>query len=188
MKNFVIIGAGGFGQEAGETAKRIDESDSDFRFIGYIDDNKELHKTFLNEVPILGDLNWINDSFNEEDLYFMCSIGDTIIKKEVGEKALDKGYTPFSIIHPSVIIRYGVKIGDGVTIGPGTVVAPNVHIKNNVIVNQVCSLGHNDVINDYCTISPLSAISGGVVLGEGVYFGTGASILQYINIGEFPSS
>ncbi len=182
MINFVIIGAGNFGREAAEIAKRIDEKEEDFKFLGFIDEYEENQGKVVNEVPVLGDLGWIEEKFTGDKLFFACSLGDTINRKELVERALKHGYIPYSIIHPSVTVRYGVKIGDGVIIQPKCVIAPNVIIKNHVIINQICSIGHDDVINDYCTVSPLAALSGGVVLGEGTYIGTGASVIPDIKI------
>ena len=170
--DFVIIGAGRFGREAAEIAKRMEEKDKNFKFLGFIDEIEENHGKLINEVPVLGGLEWIGETFTGEKLFFVCSIGDTINRKEVVERALKFGYIPHSIIHPSVLVRYGAKIGDGSIIGPKSVIGPNVFIKDHVIINQICSIGHDDIINDFCTISPLAALSGGVVLGEGTYFGT----------------
>ncbi|KKK85702.1 hypothetical protein LCGC14_2770660 [marine sediment metagenome] len=182
MINFVIIGAGNFGKEASEIAKRVEEKEENFKFIGYIDEFEENHRKVINEVPVLGGLEWIKETFTGDKLFFACSIGDTINRKEVVERALKFGYIPYSIIHPSVSVRYGVKIGNGVIIQPKCVIAPNAIIKDHVIINQICSIGHDDIINDYCTVSPLAALSGGVVLGEGTYVGTGASVVPDIKI------
>ena len=172
MINFVIIGAGNFGREAAEVAKRIAEKGENFKFLGFIDEFEENNGKVINEVPVLGGLKWIKETFTGEKLFFACSIGDTINRKEVVGRALKLGYIPYSIIHPSSLIRYGTKIGDGVIISPKCVIAPNGMIKDHVIINQICSIGHDDIINDFCTISALAALSGGVVLGEGTYFGT----------------
>jgi len=185
MINFVIIGAGNFGREAAEVAKRIDEKEKNFKFIGYIDEFEENHGKVINEVPVLGGLEWIKDTFTGDKLFFACSIGDTINRKEVVGRALKFGYIPHSIIHPSTLVRYGAKIGDGAIISPKCVVAPNVIIRDHVIINQICSIGHDVIINDFCTVSPLAALSGNVVLGEGVYIGTGASVVPEINIAEW---
>ncbi len=184
MIYFVIIGAGGFGKEAAEVAKRVEEKEKDFKFIGYIDEFEENHGKIINEVPVLGGMEWIEESFTGDKLFFACSIGDTINRKEVVGRALKFGYIPHSIIHPSTLIRYRAKIGDGVIISPGGVVAPNVIIKDHVIINQIVSIGHDDIIKDFCTISPLAAVSGKVVLGEGIYIGTGASVVPGISIEE----
>ena len=133
MINFVIIGGGNFGREAAEIAKRIDEKEENFKFLGFIDEYEENQGNVVNEVPVLGSLEWIKEKFKGDKLFFACSLGDTINRKELGERALKHSYIPYSIIHPSVLVRYGAKIGDGVIISPKCVIGPKVIIKNHVI-------------------------------------------------------
>ena len=185
MKNFVIIGSGGFGREVAEIAKTIMKEKKDLNLIGFIDDDKALHGKIINDVPVLGNLEWITDSFEGDELFFACAVGDPSIKKKVVERALKLGYIPYSLIHPSVRMCYDVSVGEGTILCTGSVITTNITIGNHVIINQICSIGHDTIIEDFVTINPLAAISGGVHLKEGVFIGTGASILQYRKIGEW---
>ena len=185
MKDFVIIGSGGFGREVAEIAKTIKKEKKNLNFIGFIDDNEELHGKMINDVPILGNLEWINDSYDGNELFFACAVGEPSVKKKVVERALKRGYIPHSLIHPSVRMCYDVSVGEGTILCPGTIITTNITIGNHVIINQMCSIGHDAIIEDFVTINPLAAISGGVHLKEGVFIGTSASVLQYIEIGEW---
>lgn len=184
-KDFVIIGCGGFGREVAEIAKTIVKEKMDFNLIGFIDDNKEFHGKIINNVPVLGNLEWIKDSYDGDGLLFACAVGEPPIKRKVVERALKLGYIPHSLIHPSVPVGFDVAVGAGTIICPGSVITTNITIGNHVIINQICSIGHDVIIDDFVTINPLSAISGGVHLKEGVFIGTGASVLQYLEIGEW---
>lgn len=183
--DFVIIGCGGFGREVAEIAKTIAKEKKDFNFLGFIDDNQELHGKIINNVPVLGNLEWINDSYHGNRLLFACAVGEPLIKKKVIERALKLGYIPHSLIHPSVQIGYDVSIGVGTILCPGSIITTNIKIGNHVIINQICSIGHDAIIDDFVTINPLSAISGGVHLQEGVFIGTSAAVLQYLEIGAW---
>lgn len=183
--DFVIIGCGGFGREVAEIAKTIAKEKKDFNFIGFIDDNRELHGKIINDVPVLGNLEWINDSYHGNRLLFACAVGEPTIKKKVIERALKLGYIPHSIIHPAVPIGFGVSVGAGTIICPGSIITINITIGNHVIINKICSIGHDAIIDDFVTINPLSAIGGGVHLKEGVFIGSGSSVLQYLEIGEW---
>jgi sugar O-acyltransferase (sialic acid O-acetyltransferase NeuD family) len=185
MKNFVIIGAGGFGREVADIAKAITKERGEIKLIGFIDDNKDLHGKTLNNIPVLGGLDWIKNAGNGNDVYFACAIGDPRIKKKVVTHALELGYVPHTLIHPSVRIGYDVTVGDGTILCPGTIITTNISIGDHVIINQICSVGHDAVIKDYVTVNPLAAISGGVHLKEGVFIGTCAAVLQGLHIGEW---
>ena len=185
MKHFVIIGAGGFGREVADIAAAVTKEKAEIKLIGFIDDNPDLHGKTLNEVPVLGGLDWINEAGNGNDVYFVCAIGDPRIKKKVVTRALELGYVPYTLIHPSVRIGYDVTIGAGTILCPGTIITTNISIGNHVIINQICSIGHDAVIEDYVTVNPLSAISGAVHLKEGVFIGTCAAVLQGLEIGEW---
>lgn len=185
MKDFVIIGSGGFGREAAEIAKTIMAVKKDLNFIGFIDDNKELHGKIINDVPVLGNLEWIKDSYDGDELFFACAVGEPSIKKKVVERALKLGYTPHSLIHPSVLMYYDVSVGEGTILCPGSIITTNITIGNHVIINKICSIGHDVIIEDFVTINPLSAIGGGAHLKEGVFIGAGTSVLQYKKIGEW---
>jgi sugar O-acyltransferase (sialic acid O-acetyltransferase NeuD family) len=184
-KDFVIIGCGGFGREAAEIAKTIMKEKNDLNLIGFIDDNKKLHGKIINGVPVLGNIEWIKDFYDGDQLFFACAVGEPLIKKNVVERALKLGYIPYSLIHPSVRMCYDVSVGEGTILCPGSIITTNITIGDHVIINQICSIGHDAIIEDYVTINPLAAISGGVHLKEGVFVGTGASILQYLEIGEW---
>ena len=42
MKDLVIIGAGGFGREVADTVKRINDENSKYNLIGFIDDDESV--------------------------------------------------------------------------------------------------------------------------------------------------
>lgn len=184
MINLVIIGAGGFGRETAEIVKSLNENGSEIDLIGFLDDDQALHGKIVNNIKVLGNLEYIRDS-NLKDIHFVCAIGDTIIKRKVVEKALNYGYIPYSLISPDAKLYNNIKIGDGVIICPGTILTTNIQVGNYAIINQICSIGHEAIIGEFSTINPLSAISGGVVLEEGVFVGTCVSVLQYIKIGKW---
>lgn len=46
------------------------------------------------------------------------------------------------------------------------------------IYNLNCTIGHDCILNDYVNIAPGANVSGNVLLKEGAYIGTNATILQ----------
>lgn len=47
-----------------------------------------------------------------------------------------------------------------------------------MIINLDCTLGHDDVIEDFVTIYPSVNVSGNVIVGECCELGTGVQIIQ----------
>ena len=109
MIDLVIVGAGGFGRETAEIAKVIAERDNNLTVLGFIDDSKEKHGKILNDLPVLGDLDWIKT--RKEKTHFVCGIGDPVIKKLLVDKALLLGYEPYTLVHPFTNVHSDVKIG-----------------------------------------------------------------------------
>ena len=106
---------------------------------------------------------------------------------DVSKKICDKNNVVFpTLIHPSVIYdKESCKFCRGVLIFAGNIQTVNVHIDDFTLINLSCSIGHETKIGKGCVINPLSKISGGVFVKNGVLVGTGVSILQYKTIGSF---
>lgn len=182
MKNIVIIGAGGFAREVAWLIEDINLKHNSWKLIGYIDENLNNKDIVLNGYKVLGDFN--NIEVSDKDIYYVCAVGDTSIRKELSKKAEKIGLKPATLIHPSVIISKYVKIREGTIICAGNIITVNVEIGNNVIINLDCTVGHDVEIKDYVTILPGVNISGNVILEEGSNIGTGAAIIQGKKVGE----
>jgi sugar O-acyltransferase (sialic acid O-acetyltransferase NeuD family) len=89
------------------------------------------------------------------------------------------------LIHPSCYIGTDqVIIGEGSIVCAGTIITVNIDIGKHVILNLACTVGHDTIIEDYCSFMPSVNISGEVKIGNGVYCGTGAKIINQLEIGE----
>ena len=83
-----------------------------------------------------------------------------------------------TIVDPSVILSKRVVIGEGTIICAGTIATVDISIGKHVIINLDCTLGHDDVIEDFVTIYPSVNVSGNVRVGECSEIGTGVQIIQ----------
>ena len=138
----------------------------------------------FNGLPNLGkveDLNGWNSPMS-----LTLAIGSPIIKKKVLNKITNPLIDYPTLIHPSVWIgdEEFVDIGKGCILCAGVMVTTNVQIRNFVILNLQCTVGHDTRINDYAAFMPTVNISGEVIVGEGVYVGTGAKIINQLEIGD----
>lgn len=184
MKDIVIVGAGGFGREVAWLIEDINKKEDSWNILGYIDDNASNHGKVLNNVKILGGFQWLEENPKREEIYFVCAVGNPITKELLVRRCETLGLKPATLIHPSVIMSNYNTIGEGSIICAGNIITVNVEIGNHVIVNLDCTIGHDAVIKDYCTILPSVNVSGNTLIEKLSEIGTGTQIIQGIKIGE----
>lgn len=182
MEKIVIVGAGGFGREVKMLIDQINLKEDKYQFLGYYDDVL-LKGTSINNNKILGsveDLLSINYKIN-----VVVAIGSPNLKLQIVKKLSNPNLIFPTLIHPSVIIGTdSVSIGKGCIICAGTIITCDIEIKDFVILNLMCSVGHDTIINSYASFMPSVNISGEVVIHEEVYVGTGAKIINQLEIGK----
>jgi len=64
----------------------------------------------------------------------------------------------------------------------GSILTVNITIGEHVIVNLDCTIGHDAIIKDYCTLYPSVNLSGNTHLNSCVELGTGCQVIQGISI------
>lgn len=175
MKDLYIIGAGGFGREVAWCVERINDVSPTWNLKGFIDDNEELWGKQEDGCPVLGGLDYLK---KQKDVYSVCAVGNAQIRKKIIDKLANGSIRFATLIDPSVILSKRVSIGEGTIICAGTIMTVDISIGNHVIINLDCTLGHDDVIEDYVTIYPSVNVSGNVSVGKCVELGTGTQIIQ----------
>lgn len=179
MKEIIIIGAGGVGRETAMLIEQINKVGPQWKLLGFVDDNETLHGTFVNHYKVLGNIQSLQDYKN---IYAICSISDTKIKKKIlGDIPREVEFA--TLIHPSVIMGPECRIGKGVLLQANCVITTNVTIGDHVQVNPQCGIGHDSTIHDYCSLYWNVSISGNVAVEEGCTIGTKATIIQGLRIG-----
>lgn len=181
MKKIAIFGAGGFGREVKTIIDEINKNNNIYDFVGYFDDGKE-QGTIINDFPVLGGLNELNNF--EEGLCVVICVADPKIKKNIIKRIENKNISYPSIVHPKASISNDyVSIGKGCIICEGTIITCNIDIENFVILNLSCTVGHDTKIGAFSSFMPSVNISGEVYIEECVYVGTGAKIINLLEIG-----
>ncbi|MGB2964901.1 MAG: acetyltransferase [Anaerolineales bacterium] len=184
MKRVVILGAGGHARETLWAFREANQENKEWDIIGFIDEAGENHGKILCQLPILGGFEWF-DGHNYSDLYVINAIGSPKQKKRIVELTSKKGLRFCSLVHPSVRKSEYVEIGNGTIITAGNILTSQVKIGNHVIINLGCTVSHDSIVEDFCTIAPAAHISGNVHLQEGVDLGTGAVVIQGVTIGAW---
>lgn len=175
MKNLYIIGAGGFGREVAWCVERINDVTQTWNLKGFIDDNEKLWGKQEDEYLVLGGCEYLKQ---QKDAYAVCAVGNAKVRKQIIEKLSNSGVQFATIVDPSVILSKSVSIGDGTIICAGTIATVDISIGKHVIINLDCTLGHDDIIEDYVTIYPSVNVSGNALIGERSEIGTGTQVIQ----------
>ena len=182
MEKIVIVGAGGFGREVKMLIDQINLKECKYEFLGFYDDGFEKGTT-INNNQVLGSIEDLANS--SQELNVVVAIGSPEIKRKIVEKLTSANIKFPTLIHPSVLVGDEfVSIGNGCIICAGTIITCNIEIKDFVILNLMCTVGHDTVINSFASFMPSVNISGEVVIHEEVYVGTGAKIINQLEIGK----
>ncbi len=169
----VIYGGGGFAREVAWLVNSLKEDCK--KVVCFVDDDKERHGLFLNDIPILN-LEEAWASFPNARI--VGGIGSPGTRELVMNKAKELGFDFLSLIHPNVEMSKWVEIGDGVVICAGNILTTNITLHDHVQINLDCTIGHDVIMGKYATLAPGVHLSGNVHLGKRVYIGTGAIVIN----------
>ncbi len=183
MKDLVIIGAGDFGREIANVVERINavKKEAEWNLLGFIDDNAAIQNAVIDGYPVLGTIQYLNDY--QKEIYAICSLGVSKTRKKVIEKVINPLVKYASLVDPDARVYKDAEVGEGSIICGGSILAINAKVKRHVVVNLNCTLGHDDVIEDYCVVNPGVNVSGKVVVGPCSDLGTGTRVIQGLRVG-----
>lgn len=182
MLNTVII----FGVNTlGRIAKDIFESNKILVY-GFLDDNKEIHKTEVDDVLVLG-------SSDDED--FLKLIGtkcqvfvasdDNKFRKSIVEMLLnDRKASPINAIHSFGQFSDKIEIGCGNLFDMGFTCGSGLKVGSHNIIHANTHLGAEVQIGDYVQIGAGSIINSGVTIEDEVFIGSGAIIVSGLTVGK----
>ena len=182
MKKIVIIGAGGFGREVKMLIDQINKNNQEYDLLGFYDDR-------IGEDEVVSGYKVYGIITNllqiDYQLLVVIAIANPAIKRSIYTLLSNNTCLIFpTLIHPNVLMGTdNVKIGEGCIICADNIITVDVNIGNFVTLNFRCSVAHDTIIGDFCSVMPGVCISGNVTLKDLVYVGTGASIINLITLG-----
>ncbi len=184
-QDLVIVGAGGFARETAAAVAAINEQAPQWRLLGFLDDNPDLHGTTRSGVPILGGTERLAELPDAQVLVCIVSPRAFTLRRDLAQRLGIPDERFATIIHPSA------QIAPGCTIGPGSVLLANVvltadaSLGRHVFVMPQTVITHDDVIEDYVTLTSGVRVSSVVTIGTGTYVGSGALIREGVTIGPW---
>lgn len=180
-KPLVIIGAGDFGREVSFVVERLNQQGAGWNLLGFVDDDDGMRGVMADGYPVLGPIAHLREMGGP--IWVVCSIGKGRVRAQVMEKVLSwPKILAATLVDPSVIVGRGSQIGAGSVVCPGTVLAINVSLGAHTIVNLNCTVGHDTVLEDCCTVHPGSNLSGKIHVGRCTDIGTGTKIIQGLSV------
>jgi len=177
-KKMCILGAGGF---ARETLNIFIDSGRETDVVCFFEENCRKTGQLLNGKVVRDISTIINLDYN--DVFLVAAIGSTKRKRLI-RKLENDGFTFDTIIHPNVVRSRWVDIGAGSIFAAGVIMTCQIHIGQHVIANLGAHIGHDVVIGSFTTISPGAELMGFAQLGEQVYVGTNATVIERVKVGN----
>ncbi len=180
MKNIAIFGKGGFGREVRFLIDEINKLEPRWNFIGYFDDD---HSAPLDGYPLLGSLLDLNNW--KEEICVAFALGDSSVREKVFLSLNNANLSFPNLIHPYTQMDVSrMNFGIGNIVCGGNILTTNISVGNFMILNLVCTVGHDVVIGDFCSVMPGVNISGGIEIGNKCFIGTGAKLINDKKIGD----
>jgi len=185
LKNFIIVGAGGFGREIFHWINdwlSFDETrKNDYQIKGFLGlDDNELDG-FDFPVGILGYEETY--AFQKDDLFVM-GVGQTTLKRKIATRMTELKAEFFTLIHPTAVVCPTVKIGRGSVICPYATVSCDVELGEFTMLNAHSSIGHDCKLGDCCVMSGYANLNGFVTLENEVFMGTRATVVARKTVGS----
>lgn len=172
-KKLIILGASGHGKDVFCIAEACGRD-----VVGFLDDADGIH-SFMGR-PVLGK---VDDWKKFDDVKFIVGVGDPRVRAAI-VNSLNSSGSPMwdTLIHPSFERFNSGEVGDGTVIMPGSVFAADVTVGRHCVISLSVTLGHDDVLDDFCTLAPKATVSGSVSCGKGVEIGTLAAVRQGLTL------
>ncbi len=185
MKRVVIIGAGVHGREVAEILRHHSQSGGEaMPPLGFVDDDRKLHGTKVDELPVLGDFSWF-EGVDRSEVAVICASGFSQTRKVMAERAAAIGLSFASAVSPLSYLSPQAKVGQGVVMYPNSLAARGSVIEEHALVNVGAIVSHDTRVGRYATLNPGVNLAGNVTVGEGSYLGIGCSVIQGISIGDW---
>lgn len=178
----VIFGAGGFGREVLVLLRQLNEAQLTWTLRGFYDDQPPTTAT-IHGLPYLGTAADLNAT--SEPLAVAVAVGSPAGRAAVVARLTSNQLSFPAIVHPGVALRPYQHI----TVGEGTIIQKDVNLMTDlrigrfVVLNVGTILGHDAVVEDFCSLMGHVDLSGYVHVETGCYLGTKSTIIQGLRMG-----
>jgi len=173
MKDLVILGAGGLGQEIVWLAEEINERRPEWNILGYLDKDPTVQGMNVLGYPVLGS---DSDATRFRQAYFALGVGDPRLRKRIVDSLGEAEYQWATLISPTARVHPSNHLEKGVVVGRYTDMTVNCKIGKFVMINIHVVIGHAVEIGDYSVVEPNVTINGEGRIGNGCLVGANAFV------------
>jgi len=180
MHSLFIYGAGGFGREIMDAARRCQAALPKWTNVYFIDD-------FCTDVTRYGARVFSYDaacsSMQSEPGEVVIATGEPAARTQMRQR-LESSQIPLGqVLDPSVIVATTAQLAVGVVIAPLCSISSNACLHTNAVVNTLSIVGHDVVVSENAVISSMVNLGGNCQIGRNTYIGMGALIKEGVRIG-----
>lgn len=179
-KPVILVAAGGLAREAAEAARA-----GGVPVVGCLDDNpKLLGQEVMPGLRVLGDVAAVTRY--PEAAPVVCA-GRGEARSRITDRLADLGVPATAygrVVHPSVDLPQSCTIGVGCVLLSGVVLTASVTVGMHVVCMPAVILTHDNVIEDYVTLSAGATLGGSVHVRRTAYLGQNCSVRPGVVIGR----
>ncbi|HEX8425218.1 acetyltransferase [Hymenobacter sp.] len=182
LRPLAIFGAGGLGREVLVLVHQINEQLPTWQLTGFYDDVRPATDT-VHGFPYLGSVTDLNAV--STPLHVVVAVGNSQSRAAVVARLVSSHLSFATLIHPGVACAayQHLQIGAGCIITQGCILTTDITLGQHVLLNLGCTIGHDAVLEDFCSLMPHANVGGAAHLANGVYLGTNATIINQVQVG-----
>ncbi|RTQ50693.1 acetyltransferase [Hymenobacter gummosus] len=182
LRPLVIVGAGGLGREVLMLVRQINDAAPRWQVLGFYDDQRPAHDQ-VHDLPWLGPVEALNQ--RAEPVFVAVAIGSGRQRAAVVARLTAAQLQFATLVHPSVVLQpyQRVTLGAGCIISQACILTCDIRLGRHVLLNLGCTIGHDAVLADFCSLMPHANVGGEAHLEEAVYLGTNATVINRVRVG-----
>ena len=182
MENPVIIlGANYLGRAAREIFGRNGNE-----VYCFLDDNKSLHGTEIDHVPVLGSTD--DDGYLKligKKCEAFVAVDDNKLRKNLVRMLNEeRKMQPVNAIHPAASLASSASIGHGNFIDAGSQAGAGAAVGSHCLIHANVVVGPETTVGDFVQIGASSTINSGVVIEDEAFIGSGVIVVSGVTIGK----
>lgn len=182
--DLVLVGSGGFGRETAEAVRALVADGTPWRLLGFIDDDPAQAGKVIDGTPVLGGRDELERLTDARVVVCTGRPGNYVSRPRIVADLGLPAERYATIIHPSAAVSSTSSVGPGTVLLAHTVLTAAVRVGSHVAVMPHVTLTHDDIVEDFATLTSRCALGGGVRVSRGAYIGAGALVREERVVGE----